>query len=211
MSLAKTLVGMMSDDDFDITPELRRLREEIEEINPNAGLKRYHKKIAEEAEMSQQDRYIDARLVGIESKLDARMEAMQRFSEQSEVRNREMIERIERQTEQSEKRFESTTDRLYTEMSGLRSDVMHESINSRRHATQVAIATVASVAAVVALIVTIAGYWISEQGSYAKSYGETQSEIQQAADERAEFREAVQSIQATQLSILERLPQPSDE
>lgn len=140
--------------------------------------------------MSTQDRYVDARLAGIESKLDARMEAMQRFQEQADSR------------------FERITDRLYDEISGLRSDVNKESENSRRHATTTAWATVAGVFAGFAIVIAVAGYWISEQGSYAKSYGNTQVEIQRAADERQEFREAVNGIQETQQSMLERLPPP---
>ncbi|MGP5325954.1 hypothetical protein [Vreelandella sedimenti] len=141
-----------------------------------------------EHSMSTQDRYVDARLAGIESKLDARVESMQRFQEQADAR------------------FERITDRLYDEITGLRNDVTKESENSRRHATTTAWATVAGVFAGFAIVIAVAGYWISEQGSYAKSYGETQVEIQRAADERSEFREAVNSIQATQESILERLP-----
>lgn len=48
-------------------------------------------------DMSTMDRYIDARLTGIESKLDARMEAMQRFSEQADAR-------MERQAKEAEAR-----------------------------------------------------------------------------------------------------------
>lgn len=141
--------------------------------------------------MSTQDRYVDARLAGIESKLDARMESMQRFQEQSDAR------------------FERITDRLYDEITGLRSDVTKESDSSRRHATTTAWATVAGVFGGFAIVIAIAGYWISEQGSYAKSYGETQVEIHRAAEERSDFREAVNGIQETQQSILERLPPPT--
>ena len=143
--------------------------------------------------MSSQDKYIDARLAGIESKLDARLDAMQRFQEQADSR------------------FERITDRLYDEISGLRSDVSKESESSRRHATTTAWATVAGVFAGFAIVIAVAGYWISEQGSYAKSYGETQVDIQRAETERSEFREAVQAIQSTQQSILERLPPQASE
>lgn len=167
-----------------------------------------------EFSMTSQDRYIDARLTGIESKLDARMEAMQRFSEQSEARNRELIERIEHQAEQSEKRFkeaesrfERASDRHSAEVSLLSQKFDARFDETRRHTTMVGI----GVFAVIAIIAGLSWYWVSEQGSYAKSYGETQVEIQRASDELAEFRQAVQSIQATQQSILERLPPPSDE
>lgn len=53
-------------------------------------------------EMSSQDRYIDARLAGIESKLDARMEAMQRFQETAEARMERAEDRMERAVERVE-------------------------------------------------------------------------------------------------------------
>ena len=140
--------------------------------------------------MSTQDRYIDARLTGIESKLDARMEAMQRFQEQAESR------------------FLRATERHETDLALARQQIHEEFRDARKHATNTAWATVGGVLAAIALLVGIGGYWISEQGSYARSYGETQAELQEAASERSEFREAVQSIQATQQSILERLPSP---
>ena len=140
--------------------------------------------------MTTQDRYIDARLAGIESKLDARMDAMQRFQEQAE------------------QRFQRSTERHETDIALTRQQIHEEFRDARKHSTNTAWATVGGVFAVMAVIVTLGGYWISEQGSYAKSYGDTQVEMQRAAGERAEFREAVQSIQQTQQSILERLPAP---
>lgn len=147
---------------------------------------------SEHEEMSTQDRYIDARLAGIESKLDARMDAMQRFQEQAEAR------------------FQRATERHETDIALTRQQIHEEFRDARKHSTNTAWATVGGVFAVMAVIVALGGYWISEQGSYAKSYGDTQVEIQRATDERAEFREAVQSIQQTQQSILERLPAPQE-
>jgi len=142
--------------------------------------------------MSTQDKYIDARLAGIESSLDARMSAMQRFQEQAE------------------QRFQRSTERHETDIALTRQQIHEEFRDARKHSTNTAWATVGGVFAVMAVIVALGGYWISEQGSYAKSYGENQVEIQRAADERSEFREAVKSIQATQESILERLPASTD-
>lgn len=170
-----------------------------------------------EANMSTQDRHIDARLTGIESKIDARMDAMQQFQEQAEERNKDLIGRVERQSEKAESRFQRATERHETDIALARQQIhqefkdasqrmSQESSSNRRHSTQVAIATVASVVALVAVVVTFSAAWMSEQGSYAKSFGETQVEIQRAADERVEFRDAVQAIQQTQQAILERLP-----
>ena len=147
---------------------------------------------SEHEEMSTQDRYIDARLAGIESKLDARMDAMQRFQEQAE------------------QRFQRSTERHETDIALTRQQIHEEFRDARKHSTNTAWATVAGVFAGFAIVIALVGYWISEQGSYAKSYSDTQVEIQRAAGERAEFREAVQSIQQTQQSILERLPESQE-
>ncbi|MBY6030011.1 hemolysin XhlA family protein [Halomonas sp. DP8Y7-1] len=60
------------------------------------------------ADMSTQDRYIDARLEGIEKKLDARMEALQRFQEQADVRAEKAVERVEKAVERAEASNRST-------------------------------------------------------------------------------------------------------
>lgn len=58
--------------------------------------------------MSTQDRYIDARLEGIEAKLDARMEALQRFQEQADARAEKSVERVEKAVERAEASNRST-------------------------------------------------------------------------------------------------------
>lgn len=140
------------------------------------------------AEMTDYYRYIDTRLADIEDKLDIRMAAMQRFQEQAE------------------QRFQRSTERHETDVALTRQQIHEEFRDARKHSTNTAWATVGGVFAVMAVIVGLGGYWISEQGSYAKSYGETRVEIQQAADEHSEFRDAVKAIQQTQQDILERLP-----
>lgn len=138
----------------------------------------------QDVHMPTENSYLDARLEGIEKSLDARMDAMQRLQERAEDR------------------FEHASERHSAEIGLLSQKFDAKFEESRRHSTHVGI----GVFAIVAIIATLSWYWISEQGSYARSYGETQVEIQQAADERAEFREAVKSIQATQQSILDKLP-----
>lgn len=143
-------------------------------------------------EMNNQDRYIDARLAGIEGKLDARMDAMQRFQEKAEDR------------------FQRATDQHERDVAAAKQQIQDEFKEARKHATQVAIGTIAGVLAAFALVVAVAVGWISDQGSYAKSYGENQVQMQQAAGERAEFRDAVKDIQLTQKSILDRLPEEQE-
>lgn len=176
--------------------ELSRIEKDLHAIEDKFSSGPYNASKAQEHDMSQQDRYIDARLTGIESKLDARMEALQRFQEQAENRFKE-----------AESRFERASDRHSAEISLLSQKFDARFDETRRHTTMVGI----GVFAVIAIIAGLSWYWISEQGSYAKSYGETQVEIQRAADERTEFFESVQTIQATQKSILERLPPPDSE
>ncbi|RUR48829.1 hypothetical protein [Vreelandella populi] len=161
--------------------------------------------------MDYQDRHIDTRLTGIEGKLDAKVDGV-----------RDAVSRMQKGFDDAERRFERANSKHDTEIALARQQVhqefkeareamSNESVANRRHATTVAWATVAGVFAGFAIVITVAGYWISEQGSYAKSYGETQVEMQRAADERADFREAFRAIQVTQQSILERLPPPSSE
>ena len=167
--------------------------------------------IPEEDSMANQDRYIDARLDGIETKLDSNLGRMRERQDADAAWTKDVIERIEKQSEKAEDRFEKASQGLSQQYHDLRSTIDTRFEESRRHSTVVALSTVGGVFAGFAIVIAIAVGWISEQGSYAKSYGETQVEIQQAADERAEFREAVQSIQATQQSILERLPERTAE
>lgn len=157
-----------------------------------------------DSSMNSQDRYIDARLAGIESKLDARMEALQRFQEQAESR-------FQRVSERHETDIALARQQIHQEFKDARSEMAADAKANRKHSTQVAIGTVAGVLAAIALVAAVTIGWITEQGSYAKSYGETQVEIQRAADERAEFRESVKAIQDTQKAILERLPPATTE
>jgi hypothetical protein len=103
-----------------------------------------------DTQMSQQDRYIDARLAGIESTLDARMEAMQRFQEQAESR------------------FERATQQLHTDFKEARTELAKESEATRRHSTHVAIGTVAGVLAAVGLGMAVAVSWIGDQSAWLR-------------------------------------------
>ncbi|MBY5984423.1 hypothetical protein KUW18_10010 [Halomonas sp. DP5Y7-2] len=158
--------------------------------------------------MDRQDRYIDARLEGIEAKLDARMEAMQRFNEQADERNRDLISRMERQAEQAEGRmsrdFQKLDDRVNT---------LHDDNRSlRRHVWGAVLTTVLGFAGIVALLQASMGNTISEQGAWIRQ------NIDRADQERSDTNSTLQSIQATQQSIqeaqaaiLNRLPpQPSE-
>lgn len=149
--------------------------------------------------MSTQDRYIEMRLSGIESKLDARMEAMQRFQEQAEAR-------FQRATERHETDIALARQQIHQEFKDARLEMASESQANRKHSTQVALGTVAGVLAAFALVVTVAVGWIGEQGGYS----EMRLNQLQSEQEMNEFREAVQSIQQTQQSILERLPAPQE-
>ncbi|WP_404466236.1 hypothetical protein LG331_08085 [Vreelandella aquamarina] len=164
---------------------------------------------SEQDHMSAQDRYIDSRLSGIESKLDAQVDGI-----------RESVARMQKGFDDAEKRFERAFERHDAELALQRqkNDQSYQNLydlvdSNKKHASNMAavtiFGTIGGVLAALALVVTLGAGWISEQGSYAKSYGDTQVEIQRATEERAEFREAVQAIQATQQSILERLP-PSE-
>lgn len=59
-------------------------------------------------DMASQDRFIDARLEGIEAKLDARMDALQRFQEQADARAERAVERVEKAVERAEASNRST-------------------------------------------------------------------------------------------------------
>lgn len=129
--------------------------------------------------MSEQDRYIDARLEAIEGKLDARMEAMQRFQEQAEARmeqsrketearNRELFERIEKQSERAEARFHQAEERFSSEVSALNHTMSSRFDEARRHSTHVAIATVAGVIAAVGLSMAVSVAWISDQSAWLR-------------------------------------------
>ena len=149
--------------------------------------------------MTTHDRYIDAHLAGIEKKLDARMEAMQRFQEQAEAR-------FQRATERHETDIALARQQIHQEFKDARLEMASESQANRKHSTQVALGTVAGVLAAFALVVTVAVGWIGEQGGYS----EMRLNQLQSEQEMNEFREAVQTIQQTQQSILERLPAPQE-
>lgn len=154
-----------------------------------------------ESPMSSQDRYvIDARLYGIEKELDAKIDGM-----------RDMVARMEGGFTKAEERFERSSERHSAEVSLLSQKFDSQFDSARRHSTTTAWATVGGVLAGFAIVIAIAVGWIAEQGSYAKSYGETQVEIQQAADERGEIRDVMRDIQSTQQTILDRLPPPESQ
>ncbi len=169
------------------------LRSESRKISSTASLE--EKRVDQDKEMNHQSRYIDARLAGIEGKLDARIEAMQRFQEQAEAR-------FQRATERHETDIALARQQIHQEFKDARVGMASESQTNRKHSTQVALGTVAGVLAAFALVVTVAVGWISEQGGYS----DMRLGQQQSAQEMNEFREAVQAIQQTQQHILERLP-----
>lgn len=165
------------------------------------------------------DRELDARLSGIENKLDANLALIRDRQDADAGWTKEIIGRIEKQSEQAEARFEKACTRHDAELALQRqkTDESYRNLynlidGTRKHASNMAavtiFGTVGGVLAALALVVTLGAGWISEQGSYARSYGETQVELQRGADERAETREALQSIQSTQQTIIDRLPSP---
>ena len=156
--------------------------------------------------MSSQDKHIETRIAGIEAKLDAQVEGI-----------RESVARMQKGFDDADRRFERAFERHDAELALQRqkNDQSYQALydlvdSNKKHASNMAavtiFGTIGGVLAALALVVTLGAGWITEQGSYAKSYGETQVEIQRAADERAEFRESVKAIQDTQRAILERLP-----
>ncbi|MCL7938796.1 hypothetical protein M8009_00570 [Halomonas sp. ATCH28] len=153
-----------------------------------------------EPAMSTQDPYVEARLYGIEKELDAKIDGM-----------RDLVARMENGFNKAEERFERSSERHSAEVSLLSQKFDSQFDSARRHSTTTAWATVGGVLAGFAIVIAIAVGWIAEQGSYAKSYGETQVEIQQAADERGEIRDVMRDIQSTQQTILDRLPSPESQ
>lgn len=107
--------------------------------------------------MSIQDRYIDARLAGIEDKLDARMEAMQRFQEQADARMREDHAKAEARFERAEERIDARVSELAEEMR-----------TTRRHASAMSLATIAAVVATLAIAGTFITSQFSEQGAWLR-------------------------------------------
>lgn len=151
-------------------------------------------------EMTDTHSYIDARLAGIEKDVAS-----------AEKRMASAVRSIYRQNRDAEQRFERTSERHSSEMALMSQRIGDTTESIKKHVTTTAWTIAAVLVTTLAIVIGVFSYWVSEQGSYAKSYGENQVQIQQAADERAEFRDAVKSIQATQQSILDRLPaeQPS--
>ena len=199
-SRAKVMLNKNLEKALGLEFELGKIKVDLKAVEDNFASIPYNDIKSQESNMSQQDRFIDARLAGIEAKLDAQVEGI-----------RESVARMQKGFDDAENRFERASTRHDTEIALNRQQAQQEFRDSRRHATVLALSTVLGVAAVIGVAAAFAISWIGEQGSYAKSYGETQVEIQRAADERAEFREAVRTIQATQQSILERLPPPEAE
>ncbi|QFT84938.1 hypothetical protein FIU88_08115 [Halomonas sp. THAF12] len=160
----------------------------------------------EDAPMNATDRHIE----GIEKKLDARMEAMQRFNEQADERNRDLIARMERQAEQAEGRMSQDFQKLDDRVDALHAD--NKSL--RKHVWGAVLTTVLGFAGIVALMQTSMDNTISEQGAWIRQ------NVDRADQERSDTSSALQSIQATQQSIqetqaaiLDRLPprQPEPE
>lgn len=119
--------------------------------------------------MSTQDRYIDARLAGIESKLDARMEAMQRFQEQAEAR-------MDRQTRESETRLAD----LYAKTEA-RMDVLHADNKGLRVHLWAAVLTAvlgfAGVAALMQSTVVEQGAWLRDSVNRIEQRIETPQQV----------------------------------
>lgn len=151
---------------------------------------------SESQAMSTHDRYIDARLEGIEKTLDARIEAMQRFSEQADERNRDLISRMEGQATQVEERMRVDFQKLDKRVDALHDD--HKGL--RKHIWGAVLTTVIGVAAIVALMQSSMEAVISEQGAWIRQ------NVDRADQERSENRAVLKSIQDTQDAILNRLP-----
>ncbi|WP_348826500.1 hypothetical protein [Halomonas sp. RT37] len=167
-------------------------------INPRAKIRSNVPKDSQK--MATHDRHIDERLALIEQGLERRMADLQRFQERAEDRFERATERHDAELALQRQKTDESYRSLFNLVDG-----------SRKHASNMAavtiFGTIGGVLAALALVTTLGAGWISDQGTYAKSYGENQVEMQQAADERAEFRETMKSIQATQQAILDRLPE----
>lgn len=133
--------------------------------------------------MQNQDRYINARLEGIEGKLDARIESIQKLQENAE------------------KRFEESTKNQETALRDLTKKIEDKFEDTRKHTTNVAFGSFA----IIGLFLSLTAYWISEQGNYAKSYGDTKVEIYKASEDRKELTRLIESIESSQKLILEKI------
>lgn len=119
-------------------------------------------------DMSNTDRYIDARLAGIESKLDARADAMQRFTEQAEARMERFSEQAEARNAKSEERFERITRQLHEDFIGARQEMVAESKATRRHVSIMSATTIGAVLAGFAIIATLSVGWMSDQSAWLR-------------------------------------------
>lgn len=124
-------------------------------------------------DMSTQDRYIDARLSGIESTLDARMAAMQRFQEQADAR----LEKVEARFEKAEERFEASISRVESSNRSTRWTVIGTGI-----------AVIGLVATVMYGTLTAFQQTVSEQGEAMR---------QSVSEQGAWLRQSVERIEST--------------
>lgn len=152
--------------------ELKMIEDEAEKHL--GGVSRYNQAEAHHGAdaLSQQNRYLDARLEGIEGRLDARMEAMQRYQEQADSRmeqsRKESEARFSAWNQAAEARFEKAEQRIDDRVG----EVLQEMRETRRHvsvmsATTIGV-TVGSVIAALAVAVTLMASQINEQGAWLR-------------------------------------------
>jgi hypothetical protein len=110
-----------------------------------------------EFDMSTQDRYMDARLAGIESKLDARMDALERFQEQAEARR-------ERHTTEAEARSGRAEARLEKAIESFKAD----NKTTRWTVIGTGIAVVSLIAAIMIGLLTAFQQTVGEQGAWLR-------------------------------------------
>lgn len=136
---------------------------------------RLARKSLREDAMSTQDRYIDARLNSIEDKLQTNLERTRERQDADAAWTKDIITRMERQSEQAEARFEKAGERF--EEAERRFDarvgeVLQEMRETRRHvsvmsATTIGV-TVGSVIAALAIAATFMAGQMSDQGAWLR-------------------------------------------
>ncbi|WP_445012194.1 hypothetical protein [Vreelandella stevensii] len=144
--------------------ELSRIESDLQSFADKFASGPYTANKAQEPNMSQQDRYIDARLAGIESKLDARMEALQRFQEQAEARAERNARDAETRMTQAVKDAEDRMTQLYLKTDE-RMDALHaDNKGLRVHLWAAVLTAVLGFAGVAALMQST----VSEQGAWLR-------------------------------------------
>ena len=146
--------------------------------------------------MTTQDLHIETRLVGIEKNLDSRMDAMQRYQEAADQRARESEARAERLSRDAEERQEKSILRIENTVAEMRKESRGIKRAVRTAAWGAALTAVLGFAGVAALIQNT----VNEQGAWVRQ------NIDRADQDRSELTDTLKSIQATQQSILDRLP-----